>query len=138
MNRKSHRTEARQGFRSLLDTGAKLAFGSDWSAAPPTQLEGIYGAVTRRTLDDKNPDGWVPEQKISVEEALRAYTQTTAYASFEEDRKGTLTVGRLDDFVLLSRDLFSIPPEEIRDVEIEMTVVGREIVFERSEEKAFP
>lgn len=73
-----------------------------------------------------------------MEEALRAYTQTTAYASFEEDRKGTLTVGRLDDFVLLSRDLFSIPPEEIRDVEIEMTVVGREIVFERSEEKAFP
>jgi predicted amidohydrolase YtcJ len=132
------RVKGTYAFRSLLDTGAKLAFGSDWPVAPPTPLEGIYGAVTRRTLDDKNPGGWVPEQKITVEEALRAYTQTAAYASFEEDRKGTLTVGRLADFVLLSRDLFSIPPEEIRNVDVEMTVVGGKIVFERSEELDLP
>jgi predicted amidohydrolase YtcJ len=130
------RVKGTYAFRSLLDSGAKLAFGSDWSVAPPTPLEGIYGAVTRRTLDGKNPDGWVPEEKITVEEALRAYTQTAAYASFEEDRKGSLTVGRLADFVLLSKDLFDIPPEEIRNVDVEMTVVGGKIVFERSEAKA--
>jgi predicted amidohydrolase YtcJ len=123
------RIKGTYAFRSLLDAKAKLAFGSDWSVAPPTPLEGIYAAVTRRTLDDKNPDGWVPEQKIKVEEALRAYTQTAAYASFEEDRKGMLTVGRLADFVLLSKDLFSIPPEDVRDVDVELTVVGGEVVY---------
>ena len=80
-------------FRSLLDAHAALAFGSDWFVAPPTPLEGIYAAVTRRTLDDRNPEGWVPAQKISVEEALRAYTATAAFASFEESRKGSLAAG---------------------------------------------
>jgi predicted amidohydrolase YtcJ len=118
-------------FRSLLDAGARVAFGSDWSVAPPTPLEGIYAAVTRRTLDGANPDGWVPEQKISVEEALRAYTATAAYASFEEGRKGRLIVGRLADFVVLSQDLFSIPPEQIREVAVDLTVVGGKVVWER-------
>jgi predicted amidohydrolase YtcJ len=123
------RIKGTYAFRSLLDTGAKLAFGSDWSVAPPTPIEGIYAAVTRRTLDGKHPDGWVPEQKITVEEALRAYTQTAAYASFEEDRKGALTVGRLADFVLLSKDLFSIPPEDIWDVDVIWTIVGGKLVY---------
>ena len=104
------RIETTYAFRSLLDAGATLAFGSDWFVAPPTPLEGIYAAVTRRTLDDKNPGGWVPEQKITVEEALRAYTAGGAYASFEESRKGTLAPGKLADFVMLDRDLFEIPP----------------------------
>ncbi|HET9485554.1 MAG TPA: amidohydrolase [Xanthomonadales bacterium] len=111
-------------FRSLLDANAKLAFGSDWFVAPPTPLEGIYAAVTRRTLDDRHPDGWVPRQKITVEEALRAYTATAAYASFEEDLKGTLAPGRLADFVVLDRDLFRIAPESIREAKVVLTVVG--------------
>ena len=115
-------------FRSLLDNKARLAFGSDWFVAPATPLEGIYAAVTRRTLDDGNPDGWVPEQKITVEEALRAYTSGGAYASFDESRKGTLSAGKLADLVVIDRDLFKIPPEEIRNAKVLATVVGGKVV----------
>ncbi len=125
------RLKGTYAFRSLLDAKAKLVFGSDWSVAPATPVEGIYAAVTRRTLDGKTPDGWVPEQKISVEEALAAYTVTAAYASFEEDKKGVLSAGRLADFVILEQDLFSIPVEDLRDVKVDMTVVGGKVVFER-------
>ena len=117
-------------FRSLRDAGARMAFGSDWFVAPPTPLEGIYAAVTRRTLDDRNPGGWVPEQRITVEDALRAYTAAGAYASFEEGEKGTLERGKLADFVLIDRDLTRIPPETIRDARVTLTVVGGDVVFE--------
>jgi len=116
-------------FRSLLDAGAKLAFGSDWFVAPPTPLEGIYAAVTRRTLDDAHPDGWYPEQKIGIEDALRGYTSGSAYASFEENDKGTLARGKLADFVMIDRDLTAIPPATIREARIMMTVVGGQIVY---------
>ena len=115
-------------FRSLLDAKARLAFGSDWFVAPATPLEGIYAAVTRRTLDDKNPGGWVPEQKIAVEEALRAYTVGGAYASFDESRKGTLVAGKLADLVLIDRNLFEIPEEQIRNAKVLATVVGGKVV----------
>src|SRR5690606_39644479 len=97
-----------------------------------TPLEGIYAAVTRRTLDGRHPDGWVPAQKISVEDALRAYTVNAAYASFEETQKGVLAPGRLADFVVLDRNLFEIPADEIRDVQVLTTVVGGRIVFQRA------
>jgi len=116
-------------FRSLLDAGAKVAFGSDWFVAPPTPLEGIYAAVTRRTLDDAHPDGWYPEQKIGIEDALRGYTSGSAYASFEENDKGTLARGKLADFVMIDRDLTAIPPATIREARIMMTVVGGRIVY---------
>ena len=118
-------------FRSLLDSGARLAFGSDWFVAPPTPLEGIYAAVTRRTLDDRNPGGWVPEQKIGVEDALRAYTINGAYASFEEREKGSIERGKLADLTLIDRDLVRIAPETIRDARVVMTIVGGRVVFER-------
>jgi hypothetical protein len=127
----AERAKGTYAFRSLLDSGATLAFGSDWFVAPPTPLEGIYAAVTRRTLDDRNPDGWVPEQKITVEEALRAYTVGSAWASFDEARKGSLARGKLADLVLIDRDLTTIAPASIRDARITMTVVGGRIVFER-------
>lgn len=118
-------------FRSLLDAGARVAFGSDWFVAPPTPLEGIYAAVTRRTLDGRHPGGWVPEQRITVEEALRAYTRDAAYAEFADTEKGTLERGRLADFVLLDRDLTRVAPETIRDARVLLTVVGGRVVFER-------
>lgn len=123
------RIKTTYAFKSLLAADARLAFGSDWFVAPPTPLEGIYAAVTRRTLDGATPNGWVPEQKISVEEALQAYTLSAAYASFEEDRKGSLIPGKLADFVMLGKDLRAIPPKDIREVQVKMTVVGGKVVF---------
>ena len=115
-------------FKSLLDAGTRLAFGSDWFVAPATPLEGIYAAVTRRTLDGAHPDGWYPEQKIGVEDALRAYTSGAAYASFDERDKGVLAAGKLADFVMIDRDLTRVPPETIREARIMMTVVGGRVV----------
>lgn len=123
------RIKTTYAFKSLFDAGAMVAFGSDWFVAPPTPLEGIYAAVTRRTLDDQNPDGWVPEQKITVEQALIAYTRNAAYASFDEKLKGTLTPGKLADFVVLSEDLRTVAPEQIRNVRVLNTWVGGKEVF---------
>ena len=124
------RAKTTYAFRSLLDSRARLAFGSDWFVAPPTPLEGIYAAVTRRTLDDKHPEGWIPAQKIRVEEALRAYTTEAAYASFDEGIKGSLQRGKLADLVLIDRDITRIPPETIRDAKILATIVGGRIIYE--------
>ncbi|HYC53144.1 MAG TPA: amidohydrolase family protein, partial [Gemmatimonadaceae bacterium] len=125
------RAKGTYAFRALLDANARLAFGSDWFVAPPTPLEGIYAAVTRRTLDDAHPNGWVPEQKITVDDALRAYTTGSAYAEFMEAEKGRLATGMLADMVLIDRDLTRIPPETIRDAHIILTMVGGRVVFER-------
>ncbi|NQV13859.1 amidohydrolase [bacterium] len=126
----SERIKTTHPYRTFLDNQAVLAFGSDWPVAPATPLEGIYAAVTRRTLDDKNPDGWVPEQKISVEEALLAYTKYAAYASFEEDIKGTLEPGKLADFVVISEDITKVDPIRIRDLQVLETYVGGKQVFD--------
>src|SRR5882757_9071389 len=95
------RSKGTYAFRSLLDTGAVLAFGSDWTVAPLNPLEGIKAAVTRQTLDGKHPNGWVAEQKITVDEAIQAYTAGSAYAEFAEKMKGTISAGKLADLVLL-------------------------------------
>jgi len=110
-------------FRSLLDAGARLTFGSDWTVAPVDPLQGIYAAVTRRTTDGANPDGWVPEQKITVEEALRAYTVTNAWAGNQEDRLGMIREGYLADFVVLSENLLDIDPTRIPEVRVLRTVI---------------
>ena len=126
-----NRCRTSYAFNSLEKAGASLAFGSDWYVAPPSPLEGIYAAVTRKTLDNKNPSGWIPEQKISVEQALRAYTAGGAFASYDEKIKGTLEVGKLADFVIIDKDIFSIEPEKIRDIKIVSTYVGGRKVYSR-------
>jgi predicted amidohydrolase YtcJ len=123
------RARTTYAFGSLIESGAPVAFGSDWSVAPATPIDGIYAAVTRRTLDDTNPGGWIPEERVTVEQALRAYTSTAAYASFEEDIKGRIRPGMLADMVLLDRDLTQIKPAEIRDTKILKTIVGGRIVY---------
>ncbi|MFM9903332.1 MAG: amidohydrolase [Pyrinomonadaceae bacterium] len=117
-------------FRSLLDTGAILAFGSDSPVASLNPLFGIYAAVTRRTLDDKNPGGWIPEQKITVDEAVRGFTWGSAYSEFQENIKGMLEVGKVADLIVLSDDIFAIDPVKIGDAKVLMTVVDGRVVFE--------
>jgi predicted amidohydrolase YtcJ len=132
------RAKLTYAFRSLLDAGATLAFGSDWFVAPPVPLEGIYAAATRRTLDEKHPGGWVPEQKVRVEDALRAYTAGSAYAGFADADLGRLERGRLADFVIIDRDLTHVPPETIRDARVTMTIVGGRVVYDRERTDAPP
>jgi predicted amidohydrolase YtcJ len=124
------RLKGTYAFRSLIDAGATLAFGTDWYVAPLNPMLGIYAAVTRRTLNDKNPNGWIPEQKISVEETVRAYTYGSAYAEFQESAKGTIAPGKLADLVILSDDIFSINPVEIRNTKVLKTIVDGRVVFE--------
>jgi predicted amidohydrolase YtcJ len=127
----ARRAETTYAFRSLLDAGASLMFGSDWTVAPLDPLLGIHAAVTRRTIDGANPGGWVPSQKIGVEEALRAYTAANAYGAFMEDRLGTMAPGMLADLVVLSEDLLRIDPVRIPEVRVDMTVMDGRIVYER-------
>lgn len=119
-------------FRSLEKSGATLVFGSDWDVAPLSPLAGIDAAVNRRTLDGKHPDGWIPEEKIPVVDALRAYTSSAAWAAFEEGEKGTLGVGKLADFVVLSLDPLTIPKRELDSVRVDSTVSGGRVVFTAS------
>ncbi len=125
------RVKTTYAFRSLLDAHVVLAFGSDWFVAPLDPLMGIYAATTRRTLDGKHPDGWVPEQKISVAEAVHAYTVGSAYAAMEDDIKGSLEPGKLADIAILSKDIFHIEPVEIQNTKVDMTIFDGKIIFER-------
>ena len=118
-------------FRSLLGAGAVVAFGSDWTVAPLDPMLGIYAAATRRTLDGAHPDGWVADQKIDVESALRAYTSAAAFAGFMEDRTGTLAPGRLADLVVLDSNPLAAAPEDLRDIRVEMTIVGGREMYAR-------
>jgi predicted amidohydrolase YtcJ len=117
-------------FRTFLNQGVRLAFGTDWDVAPLNPMMGIYAAVTRATLDGKNPNGWFPEQKLTVAEAVEGYTMGSAYAEFQETEKGSITPGKLADMVLLSDDIFSIDPAKIRDVKVLKTFVGGKLVWD--------
>ena len=116
-------------WRSFLDHGVTLAFGTDWPVAPLDPLQGLYAAVTRATLDGKNPDGWIPEEKITLPEAIEAYTMGAAFAEFQEKDKGSITPGKLADMVILSDNIFSTKPEAIRNAKVETTIVGGKVVY---------
>jgi predicted amidohydrolase YtcJ len=124
------RIKSSYAWRSLLDHGAVLAFGSDWPVAPLDPLMGIYAAATRRTLDGKNPHGWVPEQRITVAQAVHAYTVGSAYAEHQEAVKGSLEAGKLADLVVLSEDIFHIPAEQIEKTRVAMTVFDGIVIYE--------
>lgn len=125
------RIKTTYAFRTLLDTDAPLAFGSDWTVAPLDPMLGVYAAVTRRTLDGRNPGGWVPEQEITVGEALRAYTSGNAWATFNEQKWGTLAPGRFADVVVLERDPFAVAPESLGTVKPRYTIVGGKVVYRK-------
>jgi predicted amidohydrolase YtcJ len=126
------RIKTTYAFRTLLDTDAPLAFGSDWSVATLDPLTGVSAAVTRRTSDDKNPTGWVPEQKVTLAEALRAYTAGNAWAVFAEQRWGTLAPGREADVIVIDRNLFTMPAESLATARVTITIVGGKIVYRES------
>ncbi len=125
------RCQTAYAFRSLLEKGTVLACGSDWTVAPLNPLTGIYAAVTRQTLDGKNPGGWFPEQKISLEQAVKGYTLNAAYAEFSERIKGSVEAGKLADLVTLSHNIFDILPEEIQNTKVKMTIVDGKIVYNK-------
>ncbi len=124
------RARTTYAFRSLLDSGATLAFGTDWTVAPLDPMLTIYAAATRRTLDGKHPDGWISEQKISVEETVRGYTIGSAFAEFQEKEKGTISPGKLADLVILTRDIFKIDPTEIKNTKVVVTIMDGRVVYE--------
>ncbi|MGE3310905.1 MAG: amidohydrolase [Limisphaerales bacterium] len=124
------RAKGTYAFRSLLDAGAVLAFGTDWTVSPLNPMQSLKAAVTRQTLDGKHPGGWVPEQKITLEEAIRAYTVGSAYAEFQENVKGSITAGKLADLVVLDRDIFALNPAELDQVDVTLTVVDGRIAYE--------
>ena len=124
-----NRASRTYAFRTFLDHGVRLAFGTDWDVAPLNPMLTLYAAVTRETLDGKNPQGWFPEQKLTVAEAVEAYTMGSAYAEFQDKDKGSITPGKLADMVLLSEDIFSVPPDDISKVKVLRTLVGGWQVF---------
>lgn len=120
--------------KSLIESGAVVCFGSDWTVAPINPLLGIYAAVTRRTLDGKNPGGWIPEQKITVEQAIECYTINNAYAAFEENIKGSIQPGKDADMVILSDDILSIDPVKIKEVTVLKTIFNGKVVYSAKQE----
>ncbi|HUF17419.1 MAG TPA: amidohydrolase [Thermoanaerobaculia bacterium] len=126
----STRARSTYAFRSLLDAGAIVTFGSDWPVATLSPILGIHAAVTRRTLDGRNPQGWIPEQRINVDEALRCYTANNAWAIFAEREIGTIAPGMLADLAILSEDVFTIHPDDIENAQVDMTIFDGKIIFE--------
>jgi predicted amidohydrolase YtcJ len=124
-------------FRTFLNHGVHLAFGTDWDVAPLNPMLTVYAAVTRATLDGKNPNGWFPEQKLTAAEAVEAYTMGSAYAEFQDKDKGSIAPGKLADMVLLSDDILSIDPVKIRDVKVLKTIVGGKVVWDQDRKKQY-
>lgn len=118
-------------WRRLLDTGAKIAFGTDYAVEPLDPLEGLYAAVTRKDRAGEPGDGWFPDQKLTMEEAIELYTLGSAYSEFMEDRKGLIKKDYLGDVVIFDSDLLTIPHDKIMSAKVDYTIVGGKIVYQR-------
>jgi len=121
--------------KSFEDNNVQWAFGSDWDVAPASPILGIYAAVTRATLDGKNPGGWIPNQKIDVPSSVLGYTAGAAYAEFAENIKGKIAPGYLADIVVLNQDIFTIPLQDIQNVQVTLTMVNGTISFRKFQSK---
>ncbi len=121
-------------WRSLLDAKARLAFGSDWDVEPLDPMRGLYSAVTRKNIEFDTPEGgWFPDQRLTMAEAVKLFTVGAAYASFDEKDKGQLRPGMFGDMVVLSKDLFAIPPKEILTTKAVWTILGGKVVYKKSD-----
>lgn len=127
----SARLSRTYAFKTLLNAGANVCFGSDWTVAPLDPILGIHAAVTRQTSDGKNPAGWYPEQKLTVEEALKCYTDNNAYGVNQENLLGKLKVGFLADFAVIDKNLLAIPSNEIKNAKVVMTVINGNEVYKK-------
>jgi len=128
----AERLKTSYAYRTLLNHGVRLALGTDWYVAPLNPMLTLHAATTRATLDGKNPGGWLPEQKLTMTEAVFAYTMGSAYAEFQEKEKGSIARGKLADMVLLSDNIFRIDPAQVRDVKVDATIMGGKITYQRS------
>lgn len=129
------RIKTTYAFRSLIDSGATVCFGSDWPVGPLAPLIGIYSAVTRRTIDGKNPGGWIPTEKVTVAQAVKAYTVNSAYAEGEDNIKGAIKPGQLADIVVLSDDIFHIDPIQIESTHVDMTIFDGKVIYDRAQDR---
>ncbi|MCJ7581389.1 MAG: amidohydrolase [Candidatus Aminicenantes bacterium] len=127
------RSRGAYAWRRLLDTGARIAFGTDYAVEPLDPLEGLYAAVTRKDRAGELGDGWFPDQKLTMEEAIELYTLGSAYSEFMEERKGIIKKGYLGDVVILNRDLLSIPVDQIMTTKVDYTIVGGKVIYQRTE-----
>jgi predicted amidohydrolase YtcJ len=124
------RLDGTYAFASLMKSGATVTFGSDWPVAPLDPIQGIHAAVTRQTIDGANPDGWLPGEKVTVEQTLVAYTTANAYAGFQENLVGRIASGYLADIAVIDRDLTRVPVGEIQKARIVATYVGGRARFQ--------
>ena len=129
----AERCRTTYAFRSLLEAGVPLSFGTDWPVVPLDPFQGIYTAITRRTLDGKYPEGWVPEEKLTLEDAVRAYTLGGAYAEFGEQEKGSLKAGKLADLIMVSQDVFQVPVDELPKTKVLLTMVGGQVRYKNKD-----
>jgi hypothetical protein len=125
------RLEGAYAWRSMLEAGVRLAFGSDFPVESLDPLEGVYAAVTRQDRRGRPKGGWIPEQRLTLEEALEAFTAGPAWAAFFEKEAGTLEVGKLADVTCFDRDLFAVRPADWLHTEVLYTVVGGQVVYAR-------
>jgi predicted amidohydrolase YtcJ len=128
------RSKGAYAWKRILDAGAKISFGTDWPVEPLDPMRGLYSAVTREGIKTPGPDGgWFPDQKLTMAKAIQLYTLDAAFGEFQENKKGSISPGKLADLIILSDDLFSIPPRHILDTKVDLTIFDGKIVYERED-----